>query len=709
MDKKPTGLNTLRIEEAAEQSDAPTTKPVIRSANQLLHDLRYQLEMNLLELDMQHEKLRCAHAALEESQARYVDLYENVPTGYFLLTHEGLISEVNRTALQLINMERRNLLHQHFAALVSPQDGDRWHLFFSDIIKHKRQQTIELSLKNCSNSERPVLLNCLCLNSSLRITVTDNTKNRQATADLCEARALVLMCAEHQQQEKSPEATLHRLQKISSSVPGVIYQYRLRSDGSSCFPYASAAMYDIYRVSPEDVLNDAAKVFAILHPEDYDGIVASIQASAMNLTPWNHEYRVKFDDGTIYWLLGNALPEREIDGSTLWHGFITNITARKQMENELRETRFIWKFALEGSGDGIWDWNIQTGHVNYSKEFTSMLGYGEDNPPFTYQDWQNNLYPADLPSVTEALRAYLEGKTKSYNVEYRLRCKDGNYKWIMARGAVVNYGEDSSPLRMIGTHTDISQRKIQEQQYREHLDQLAHISRLGLMGEMASGISHEVNQPLSAISSYTQVSLNIINTENPDLVKLTEILVKTQQQALRAGTIIHRMKHFCKPNSQRRLTVDMNKLINNCVTLCSDELKLNNVTLLLELENNLPSIHIDELQIEQVLINLCRNSIDALHSSPKKYPSQITIQSRLMFNDAIRISVKDNGLGIAIDQQKQVLTPFYTTKTSGMGMGLSISNALIEAHQGALRFNSEPGKGSTFYFTLPLARAALIT
>ncbi len=251
---------------------------------------------------------------------------------------------------------------------------------------------------------------------------------------------------------------------------------------------------------------------------------------------------------------------------------------------------------------------------------------------------------------------------------------------------------------------DVSSRKHREQQDKEHLDELAHVTRLGLMGEMASGIAHEVNQPLAAISSYAQVSLNLINAEQPDLIKLAEILQKTQQQALRAGRIIHRMREFVKSHSKHRSTIDVNTLIHDAVGLCIPELKQNGIKLIFELENNLPPIYADQIQIEQVILNLLRNSIDALQNLPPKQQRQLTIHSRLTLNNGIQVRVKDNGPGIDEDQKQKILTPFYTTKIDGMGMGLSITRSLIEAHEGTLHFNSEPGKGTTFYFTLPIGR-----
>ena len=147
--------------------------------------------------------------------------------------------------------------------------------------------------------------------------------------------SLVIAAARRKQLEDARIEDMSRIQKIASQVPGLVYQYRLYPDGHSCLPFASEAIREIFRVSPEDVREDASKIFAIIHPDDRDDVAASIQKSAQDLTPWHHEYRVKFDDGTVHWLLGNALPQREADGSVLWHGFTTNITARKQMEADI--------------------------------------------------------------------------------------------------------------------------------------------------------------------------------------------------------------------------------------------------------------------------------------------------------------------------------------------------------------------------------------
>ncbi len=157
----------------------------------------------------------------------------------------------------------------------------------------------------------------------------------------------------------------------------------------------------------------------------------------------------------------------EIDGNPVMQGVVRDITKRKQNENALRESEFRWKFAIEGSGDGVWDWNIQTDEAKYSKRWKEMLGYAEDDIRQTNDECLIRIHPDDLLIVTETMQAYLGGKTEVYVVEYRLRCKDSSYKWILGRGMIVSYDADAKPLRMIGTHTDITERKQMEEQIRQ--------------------------------------------------------------------------------------------------------------------------------------------------------------------------------------------------------------------------------------------------
>ena len=483
--------------------------------------------------------------------------------------------------------------------------------------------------------------------------------------------------------QQAQQEALDRLQKIASRVPGMVYQYRMHPDGSSSFPFASEGIRDIYRTSPEEVSKDASKIFTVIHPDDLSDVSASIQKSAQDLTPWCHEYRIKFNDGNVRWLFGNAVPEREADGATLWHGFITDVTERKLIEAKLDSI-------FNASVEGIITVDISNNHIiSANAAVETIFGY---KPEELAGCGISNLIPSEHFNLLDTVQP--SGQIQEI---------DGLHK----NGSVVPLDMSIAEYSIDNAHyfttivRDVSLRKHREQQDKEHLNQLAHVTRLGLMGEMASGIAHEVNQPLTAVTTYTQVSLNLIKAEKPDLEKLSEILHKTQEQALRAGRIIHRMREFVKSHTTLHSIADINTLINNAAGLCVDEIKEHNITLSFKLEEHLPPVNVDQVQIEQVIINLIRNSIDALQNSPANQERRLSIQSELTSNNSIQVRIKDNGQGINEDQQEKILMPFFTTKSEGMGMGLSISSSLIEAHEGYLHFNSQPGKGTTFYFTLP--------
>lgn len=249
---------------------------------------------------------------------------------------------------------------------------------------------------------------------------------------------------------------------------------------------------------------------------------------------------------------------------------------------------------------------------------------------------------------------------------------------------------------------DISSRKLQEQREQQHLDELAHVTRMGLMGELASGIAHEVNQPLTAIVNYSQASLNMLQQTDYEKAQLQDILTKTNHQALKAGQIIHRMRDLIKAREIHRSTININNLVTDALELCASYVKQYGINVHLQLIKHLPEICADSVQIEQVILNLIKNSIDALTNVPLSKPRKLSIQTDSNQKTNIEIRIKDNGPGIDDTEQKKIFTPFYTTKRMGMGMGLSICRSIVEAHGGMLRFNSCPPKGTTFYFTLPV-------
>jgi len=276
-----------------------------------------------------------------------------------------------------------------------------------------------------------------------------------------------LITLEHQRKlaEESSQAALDKLQKVARLVPGVVYQYHLNLDGKSSFPFASDAIKEIYKVRPEEVREDASKVLEIIHPDDIENIITSIQQSAQELTLWHCEYRVKFNDGTVNWLLGNAMPEREADGSTLWHGFITDITERKQNETALKEKEERLALATSHNGIGIWDFNLLTQGLVCDDLTLSFYNRKREDFNNSVETWMEWLHPDDLASSYQVIQDAISGK-RPFNHQFRSMWPNGEIRYIQARAQIL-YDVSGKPLRMIGTNIDITKEKQIEQALRE--------------------------------------------------------------------------------------------------------------------------------------------------------------------------------------------------------------------------------------------------
>lgn len=247
-----------------------------------------------------------------------------------------------------------------------------------------------------------------------------------------------------------------RLNKLGALVPGIIYQFRLRPDGSSCFPYASEGIRQVYRVSPEDVREDASKVFAILHPDDVAAVTESIHLSARSLQIWQHEYRVRHADGTVRWLLGNSVPEREADGSVLWHGFINDITSRKEAEKALRESEEQLRSFAQLAPVGICRTDVKGRALYVNERWCEITGRNAAETLGT--NWGMTLHPDDRRKVFEAWTALTHGAEES-SLEYRFRHPRGRVVWVT--GAAISLRNEQGVITgFLGTVTDISLAKM---------------------------------------------------------------------------------------------------------------------------------------------------------------------------------------------------------------------------------------------------------
>ena len=283
----------------------------------------------------------------------------------------------------------------------------------------------------------------------------------------------------------------------------------------------------------------------------------------------------------------------------------------------------------------------------------------------------------------------------------------------------VGYGRDANPpkgnpfspeeralleavaQRLGRTAERVKGRRLLQEREEEMRHRITHLTRVSTMGEMASSIAHEVNQPLTAIATYAQACRRMLESGQAGLPEAQDVLTRIATEALRAGGIIHRLKDMVRRQESRWTECDVNALIRDLQQLASVDARMHSVNLQFELAPQLPAVLADGIQVQQVVLNLIRNGIDAVEGVDPEI-REVLVRTERDGPRWIRVSVKDNGCGLAKEAADNLFQPFFSTKREGMGMGLSISRSIIAAHRGRISFEPNPGPGTTFFFTLPV-------
>ncbi|MGD0960842.1 MAG: PAS domain S-box protein [Methylomonas sp.] len=640
----------------AEQAFAADSEAAKDSSMSDEKKLLHELQVHQMELEMQNVALQETRTAAEQAKDRYAELFDSAPIPYFTLDKAGIIRETNFRGERLLGAERAKLSGRHFSSFVCSEKQPDFHRFLEEVFASASARNCELSFQL---DETPC---CAAL---------------EAIAD--KTRQTCLLTVSDISERKKAERTSN----ILTALIDISFDGFWVVDATGKFSQANEAYTKVIGYSADELRNmHIHQLEANEDPAQVQAHMAKISAQGYDLFETRHRHK----DGHIIDMEVSAayLPEFQ-----LFCGFCRDITQRVQSVAQLNAI-------FNASAEGIITHDLYNRVVSANPAVETIFGYAPDE---LVGSNIGALLPT-FPKCRDDCRC-LPGAAKAtaHIVEINGVHKNGHPIPLELSNAEYVINNECFFVHIV---RDISLRKRREQLDKAHLDELAHITRLGLMGEMASGIAHELNQPLAAISSYTQASINLINAESHDPANLADILLKTQQQALRAGQIVHRMREFIKAHPKQRSTVDINHLVREALNLCIEDIKHNNIQLTLDFISHPPPASADHIQIEQVIINLIRNGIDVLQTLPDTRPRQLSIHTQLTGQNSIMVRIKDNGPGMDKDQQQKILTPFYTTKATGMGMGLSICRSLIEAHEGILYFNSKPGKGSTFYFTLPV-------
>jgi two-component system sensor kinase FixL len=431
-----------------------------------------------------------------------------------------------------------------------------------------------------------------------------------------------------------------------------------------------------------------------------DFVDRTVREAAERGEPFEVEYRIIARDGTEKWVWERGrVVDRRADGVAILEGFITDITDRKLAEAALVRAEAYAQAIVDSAVDAIITVDDQGGIESFNQAASAMFGYRVDEVRGQHC---RKLVAADYYREFDRFfqRDRRPAGASPASVDLNASDKHGrNFPIVISMREILDVGE----CKYVILIRDLTEQRDAERQVREQRDMLAHVDRLNTLGEMAAGIAHEINQPLTAISMYAQSSLRFLHRGQPELERLEDALAKLSQQAHRAGAVIERMQEMTRPHQSHQQTVDAERLLREIHELGEVEAQIRNFIIILRHDDRLPPVICDAIQVQQVILNLLRNGMESMRSKRCNPGSKIVLQARKK-GKRLRISIIDSGLGVSPDLARMLYQPFTSTKESGMGLGLSISRSIIAAHGGQLEFSNNRGGGATFYFDLAVFR-----
>lgn len=371
-----------------------------------------------------------------------------------------------------------------------------------------------------------------------------------------------------------------------------------------------------------------------------------------------------------------------------------------KVSRDLLESERRIELASDAAGLGLWVWDFGSNLIWATPRCRAFFGFGPQEP-ITYPDFLARVHPDDRDTTAEAISASIHGGR--YEGEYRLAQTSAEERWISATGRV-ECNDAGFPRRMHGVCREITDRRRSQQEAALLRREVAHVGRVSMMGQLASALAHELNQPLGAILRNAEAAELFLMEPTPDLVEIRAIVADILKDDRRAGAVIDRMRSLMKREEIESRPIDTGDLLEEVARLVRGDAMARRIKLELDVDAGVPQVVGDRVHIQQVLLNLILNGMDSINGNMDG-ERKVSLRAGAQGDGVVGITVKDSGQGISEEKLAGVFEPFYTTKSNGMGMGLPISRTIIEAHGGKLWAENNPEGGASFHFTLNALRS----
>ena len=463
--------------------------------------------------------------------------------------------------------------------------------------------------------------------------------------------------------------------------------------------YWSDELYKIYGLDPKDGVPTVDQYLALIHPQDRAAIAESIRLMLDEHRGFDQIERIIRPDGQLRYIRAVAVPVVE---QGVFKGFIgttMDVTEQELLTEELRRERAYLAEAQNLTHTGSWAANFLT-ERNYhiSDEVYRLHGFEPGQGPVELARFWKTVHPEDEPAVRQVITNAMHARADFEVPEYRICLPDGTVRFLRARGHHNPLGEMGE---YFGITMDITERKraeVERERLRQLENDLAHINRVNMMGELAAALAHEIKQPIAASITSANALLRWLAHNPPDVERARATASRIEQDATRAANVIDSLRSFYKTGTPTaRQLIDVKEIVGEMTVLLSDEADRHGVTFHQELATDALKVMANRVQLQQVFMNLMLNAIEAMKSTG----GRLTVRSRSNSEGRLFISISDTGKGLPPDSIERIFEPFHTTKPQGTGMGLTITRSIVESYGGRLWATANPELGATFHFTLP--------
>ena len=503
-------------------------------------------------------------------------------------------------------------------------------------------------------------------------------------------------------ERKQAEEKLRRSEESLLEAQRLSHTGSWRRDVASGPVAVSPEIYRIFGISSDEDTSRAEFWTNKIHPEDRERVQELAKRSQVDKTDYETDYRIVLSDGAVKHLHVIGHPVLNEAGDVIeFVGSAMDVTTAKQAEEALRRSEAYLAEAQRLSQTGSWAWrSAGDTALHLSEEWYRIYGFDPEVGMPAWEQLLGRIHPDDRAKWQRTLDRAIREKSE-YQIEFRILLPDGMVKYIHAVGHPV-FSATGDLVEFVGSSMDITERNRAEEALRRAQADLARINRVSMMGELAASLAHELKQPIAAAAMDAKSCLRWLRRDAPDVAEGCDAALRMINDSTRAAEVIDRVRSLYTRDTSDRERLDVNEIIREMIVLLRDKADRNSISIRTRLDSDLPLITADRVQVQQVLMNLILNGIEAMNDAK----GELTITSKRTADAHLFVSVSDSGIGLPVGEVDRIFDAFFTTKAQGTGMGLSISRRIIECHGGRLWASANAERGATFQFTLPTDVAA---